>query len=165
MKPVSNSSVLIALSSIGQLALLVQRFPAGILIPPAVYEEVVRTGQNRAGAREVAAAAWITRGSLADVRLVSLLQSELDHGEAEAIALAVQAKTNLILLDEKDARRTAQNLGLQPLGTVGILLWAKQTGRITNLRSCLDALSVQGRFYLSDSVIRAVLQRAGELAH
>jgi len=40
LKPVSNSSVLIALSSIGQLALLKQRFPEGILIPPTVYEEV-----------------------------------------------------------------------------------------------------------------------------
>lgn len=164
MKPVSNSSVLIALSSIGQLALLRQRFPEGILIPPAVYEEVVSTGQNRAGAREVAAAAWIARHPLADSRLFSFLQSELDHGEAEAIALAIQENTGVVLLDEKDARRAAQRLGLQTLGTVGVLLWAKQTGRIPDLRSCLDSLCNQGRFHLSDVLVRTVLQRAGELA-
>ena len=164
MKPVSNSSVLIALSSIGQLALLRQRFPEGILIPPAVYEEVVNTGQNRAGAREVAAAGWIVQHPLADARLFTFLQSDLDHGEAEAIALAVQENISLILLDEKDARRAAHNLALQPLGTVGILLWAKQTGRILNLQSCLNSLRIQGRFYLSDAVIRTVLQRAEEIA-
>lgn len=100
MKPVSNSSVLIALSSIGQLALLAKRFPDGLLIPSAVYEEVVNTGHNRPGAREVAAAKWITQCPLADARLVSLLQADLDHGEAAAIALAVQENINLILLDE-----------------------------------------------------------------
>jgi len=90
LKPVSNSSVLIALSSIGSLPLLVQRFPDGILIPPLVYEEVVTTGQGRPGAAAVAAARWITQVPLADARLSGLLRNELDQGEAEAIALAVQ---------------------------------------------------------------------------
>ena len=156
--------MLIALSSIGQLGILRQRFPEGILIPPAVYEEVVTTGQNRPGAREVAGAIWIAQCSLTDSRLFAFLQSELDQGEAAAIALAVQENISPILLDEKDARRTAHNLGLQPLGTLGLLLWAKQTGLIPNLQYSLESLRIQGRFYLSDTVIHAVLQQAGELA-
>ena len=40
MKAISNSSVLIALSSIDQLSVLTQRFPDGILIPQAVWYEV-----------------------------------------------------------------------------------------------------------------------------
>lgn len=43
MKPVSNSSVLIALSSIRQLELINQRFPDGVMIPQAVWKEVVET--------------------------------------------------------------------------------------------------------------------------
>ncbi len=54
MRAISNSSVLIALSSIGQLSILMQRFPDGILIPQAVWYEVVETGAERAGAIEVA---------------------------------------------------------------------------------------------------------------
>lgn len=51
MTAVSNSSVLIALSSLGQLALVQQRFPSGILIPNAVWREVVEEGGDHPGAR------------------------------------------------------------------------------------------------------------------
>lgn len=49
MKVVANSSVLIGLSSIGRLALLHERFPEGVLIPQAVWREVVEEGWRAAG--------------------------------------------------------------------------------------------------------------------
>ena len=54
MKSVNNASVLIGLSSIGMLGLLKKCFPGGILIPSAVYREVVDQGKGRTGANEVA---------------------------------------------------------------------------------------------------------------
>ena len=54
MTVVANASVLISLSSIGRLTLLHERFPGGVLIPPAVWREVVEQGGERPGAREVA---------------------------------------------------------------------------------------------------------------
>lgn len=66
MKAVSNSSVLIALSSIGQLSLLRHRFPQGVLIPEAVWREVVEAGADRPGAQEVRAAEWIQRCRVED---------------------------------------------------------------------------------------------------
>ena len=54
MKAVTNSSGLIALSSIGQLELIHQRFPDGVLLPKAVWKEVVETGAGRPGAEQVA---------------------------------------------------------------------------------------------------------------
>ncbi len=162
MTPVSNSSVLIGLSSIGHQELIHDRFPSGIIIPPAVHHEVVITGSNRPGAQAVANAGWITQHPLTNQNLVNLLQTTLDHGESEAIALAVEQQINIILLDEKDARRAAIKLGIQPLGTVGILLWAKQTGRIPSLRQALDALRTQGNFHLSNTVIAQALRAAAE---
>lgn len=94
MRAISNSSVLIALSSIGQLSILTQRFPDGILIPQAVWYEVVETGAGRAGATEVATGlnVWLTVQEVENKTLISLLQQDLDNGEAEAIALLLFAR-------------------------------------------------------------------------
>jgi hypothetical protein len=59
LKVISNASVLIGLSSIDMLLLLRERFPEGILIPEAVWREVVDEGAERPGAQEVSVANWI----------------------------------------------------------------------------------------------------------
>ncbi|MDH7486383.1 MAG: hypothetical protein QHJ81_08940 [Anaerolineae bacterium] len=84
MKVVANSSVLIALSTIGQLLLLKRRFPQGILIPEAVWHEVVEAGGDRPGAKEIRTASWIQRRIVRDQDFVKLLCAQLDMGEAEA---------------------------------------------------------------------------------
>ena len=152
MKAVANSSVLIALSAIGQLELLAHRFPEGILIPQAVWREVVETGQGQPGAAQVESVSWITVSAVQDENLVSLLRMELDEGEAEAI-----------LLDEKDARRAARRLGLAVLGTVGVLIWARRAGFIGSLREQLRALQTQGGFRLSQSVYEEALRAVAEV--
>lgn len=163
MKAVANSSILIALSTIGQLELLPQRFSEGVLIPQAVWHEVVETGKGQSGAGEIASVSWITVCEVKDGNLVSLLRMELDEGEAEAIALCREQQAEVILLDEKDARRVARRLGLAVLGTVGILIWAKRAGIVANLREQLDALHTQGSFRLSHSVYEEALRAAGEV--
>lgn len=157
----SNSSILIALSTIGQLSLLNHRFPDGILVPQAVWREVVETG-NRPGAQEVASALWVTVYEVTNKPLISLLRLELDEGEAEAIALSCEQPAETILLDEKNARRIAQRLSLVVLGTVGILIWAKRAGLIPNLKEQLDALQSQGKFRLSKLVYQQALDVVGE---
>ena len=162
MRAISNSSVLIALSSIGQLELLRQRFPDGIEVPRAVWREVVETGQDRPGARAVCDATWIHQAGAPAGKMLDLLRADLDEGEAEAIALALGAGIRLILLDEKDARRIARRLGLTVLGTVGLLIWGRRMGFLTALRPCLDELTHQGKFRLSQEVIQNALRAVGE---
>jgi len=162
MKAVADSSVLISLSAIGQHSLLLRRFPSGILIPKAVWQEVVESGQERSGAGEIASAEWISVGEVTDRSFVSLLRGDLDQGEAEAIALARQERLSIVLLDEKHARRVAQQLELQVLGTVGVLLWARRVGLIASLREQLDALQTRGGFHLSIAVVQDALRTAGE---
>ncbi len=163
MKAVSNSSVLIALSSIGQLELINQRFSDGVFIPQAVWKEVVETGSGRPGANQVANASWLTIFPVNNLNLVSLLRLELDEGESEAIALSLEQPNSAILLDEKNARRVAKRMNLSPLGTVGILIWAKQNGLISTLKEQLDALQTVGKFRLSYSVYQEALKNVGEL--
>lgn len=162
MKAVSNSSVLISLSIIGQLELLYKRFPDGILIPAAVWHEVVESAQGRSGAKQVTAARWIEVMGIADTELATMLEARLDTGEAEAIVLAREQNITMVLLDEKDARKVAKRLGLSVLGVVGVLIWAKRAGFIDNLHSQLDMLQQQGGFRLSSALCLEALAAVGE---
>ncbi len=162
MKAVTNSSVLIALSSIGQLELINQRFPDGVLLPKAVWKEVVETGVGRPGAEQVAKTSWLTIRLVTNTILVASLRLELDEGESEAIALFLEEPVQAILIDEKSARKVAKRLNLPTLGTVGILIWAKQQGLISSLKKQLDILQTVGQFHLSYSVYQEALKKVGE---
>jgi len=163
LKVVSDSSVLISLSSMGHLNLLRKRFPEGILVPEAVWKEVVVTGKGQPGAEEVTAANWVTVREVSDRALVSLLSVELDKGEAEVITLGKEVRADVVLVDEKDARRSAHRLGLKTLGTIGILIWAKRSGFIPNLKELLDDLQTRAKFRLSREVYDEALRAGGEL--
>jgi predicted nucleic acid-binding protein len=162
VKVVANASVLIGLSAIGQLSLLHERFPEGILVSKAVWKEVVEGGGKRPGAKEVAGADWITVREVKTKEIVQLLQAELDEGEAETIALGQEVKADMILLDEREARQAAKRLGLRVLGTVGILIWARRAGKISRLREALDALQTKAKFRLSPTLYERALREVGE---
>lgn len=162
MKAAANSSVLIALSAIGKLDLLASLFPEGILVPPAVWREVVEMGRGRPGAAEVSSAGWIQVRRIENEGMASVLRSQLDAGEAEAIVLAVESKPDVILLDERDARRVAAGLGIPFIGTVGILVEARKRGKIASLREALDALTSKAGFRLRTDVMLGALKATGE---
>ncbi len=84
----------------------------------------------------------------------------LDDGESEAIALAVERKAPIIL-DDKQARTAARRLGLQVTGTLRILLEAKNARLIDAVTHLLDALDRSG-FYLSTDLKNQVLSLANE---
>ena len=159
---VANSSVLIALGSLGRLDLLERRFPEGIVVPAAVWHEVVETGAGRAGAAAVASAKWITVEAVRNESRVREFFRDLDLGESEALALAMEKSAAIVLLDEKDARQMATQLGLAPLGTVGVLIWARRSGFIGSLREQLDALRRQGKFRISQTLYAVALHAVGE---
>ena len=103
MPVVSNTSPVLNLAIIGQLALL--RDQCGeVWIPPAVLEEL-RVEEGLPGSqsvRKAMEAGWLQVKAVKDRALVQVLQRDLDKGEAEAIALAVQVGAECILLDEKE---------------------------------------------------------------
>ena len=86
----------------------------------------------------------------------------MDLGEAETIVLARELGADWVLMDEKKGRRKLVEMGLNKVGTVGILLRAKQAGFLPVLRPHLAQLRRVG-FSLSEPVVEAVLREAGEL--
>lgn len=90
------------------------------------------------------------------------LRIALDDGEAESIALAREINANVILIDERDARDVAKSFGFHVLGTIGLLIWAKQSGHIIKLKELLDKLQNSANFRLSDSLYTFALHQANE---
>jgi len=127
-----------------------------------VWHEVVETGGGRPGAQTVSTAAFVQIQSINDAVLSAFLQTELDYGEAEAIALFVEQPVDALLLDEKSARRVARRMNLPVLGTVGVLVWARQMQLIPSLREQLDKLIDEGQFRLSQRVYKAALSKVNE---
>ncbi len=78
------------------------------------------------------------------------------------IVLYFEKGMELILLDDGEARKVAESLGMKITGTGGLLLLAKQQGLIGSVRSEIDKLEKEGEFRLSDSVGDILLQSAGE---
>lgn len=165
LRVISDASTLIHLTSIGKLYLLRENFER-VIVPSAVWREVVIEGESRSGAVEVQQAhhqGWIEILEPGDQTLIRLLAQDLHAGEAEVIALALELNADLVLLDETDARKVAELYELQKTGVVGLLIRAKLQGNITSLRQELDHLRERS-FWISDDLYRQALKTVGEIS-
>lgn len=138
MKIVVNSTPLISLSLINQLELLNQLFDE-VIIPAAVYQEVVISGATKPGAIELNNASWIQVQSVTTSSSIEPLLLGLERGELEVILLAVSIQPNWVIIDEKLARRVAKAMGLSVKGTIGILMAGFYTGYMSK-QETLDSL-------------------------
>ncbi len=161
MVVVSNASPLIGLASIGQLDLLKQLYEE-IHIPEAVWCEVVVDGVGQPGADEVNEAVWIKRRGVSNRQLVLALGQDLDDGEAEAIALTVELKASLLIIDERFGRDTARHFKLNYIGLIGVLIEAKRKGLVSEVKRYLDELRMVAGFRISDRLYKRVLMDEGE---
>lgn len=163
MRVISDSSPLIALSRIHQLDLLHQLY-GEVTVQQAVVREVIDKGASQPGADEVSTAEWIVAAEVEDQPFADTLKRDLGNGEAEAIALAVELQADLLIVDDLLARQVARILGLNLVGTVGVLLEARHKGVLPEIKPCLDDLVDLAGFRLSAELYATVLREAGEQA-
>jgi hypothetical protein len=69
---------------------------------------------------------------------------------------------DLLLIDERIGRESAQHLGVTYMGLIGVLVQCKQRGLIPQVRPVIDALRLQAGFWISDALYQRVLHDAGE---
>jgi len=157
---VVNATPIIALALIDKLEVL-QMLYDRVIIPSAVQTEVYAGGAAGIGVRELREAAWVEVIPLQDPSRANLI-ADLAPGEAEVIALAQERNADLVVIDERLARRHAERLGMRLTGTLGILLRAKQLGMVEAVAPLINQLR-QGGIHLGDDVVSKVLRLAGEL--
>jgi len=157
---VADSSPLISLAIIEQLELLPQLYRR-ILIPPKVWDEVTIQGAGLPGAQAVSQVRWLEI-QVPEASILEPLSILVDRGEAEAIALARSIPDSMVLLDDAQARRVAERLGVRRIGTLGILRRAKKAGLIGEVKAYIEQLCIHG-IYIRPSLIDAVLYDVGEM--
>lgn len=131
MLTVSNTSPLLNLAIIDHLHLVKHQFHE-LYIPEAVFTEL-RIEENLPGCNQLKIAIkeeWLKVRSVNNKLLIQLLRRDLDQGESEAIALAIELEADLILLDEKEGRRTARSMDLSVTVILGIALKAWRNGMV-----------------------------------
>jgi predicted nucleic acid-binding protein len=161
MRVVSDTSPVINLARIEKLHLLPDLF-SEVVLPYAVFHEIVVQGAGEAGATEIEGADWIRVISCINQPFLSQLRQDLDPGEAEAIALAVELQAYYILIDEVLGRDIALKHHLKPLGLLGILLRTKSRGLVPSVKLLMDKLRNDANFFIHASLYDHILGLAGE---
>jgi predicted nucleic acid-binding protein len=80
------------------------------------------------------------------------------------LPFATELQPEVVLLDDKLARRMARRLGVPVTGTLGVLLRAKELGLIVELRLLIIRLQSEGNYYIDPGLVEKALHAAGESA-
>jgi predicted nucleic acid-binding protein len=132
-----------------------------IIIPDAVYDELVIRGRGRPGAEAIARSAWIQHQSIGIPGATENFPDILEQGEREAIVLAQERQATL-LVDDQRARQEAAKRGIEVVGVLWVLGEAKRRGFVPAVRPIIDELLAMGYWLHSERVIRPFLEEMGE---
>jgi len=146
---ISDTSCFIILSKIGELLLLAKLYGT-IITTPQIAEEF---GENLPE--------WIRIIPVSDEYKLRLLELQIGRGEASAIALALERKGSLLILDDYKARCLAAQLELNYTGTLGLIISAKRKGIIPTVKPLIEKIK-QTNFHISIELESKVLIEADE---
>jgi predicted nucleic acid-binding protein len=157
--PVTNTSPLTILTGSGRLDLLGL---AGepVLVPATVADEVAAYGPDDPTVRAIAEADWLVIVETPPIshRLQAL---DLGPGETAALAWALTHPGTTVIMDDDRARRAVKALGVPVVGTLGLILAAKEQGVIAEAAPLIERARRAG-LYLSERLVQNSLRRAGE---
>ena len=136
---ISDSTPIISLMKAGRLELLQKLFGV-VYIPDAVYRELT---ENEAFSEE---AKLVRECEFLFVEEVDNGKSGLDAGESEAIILADEKHSDVLLMDEHKGRQVAKKMGMAITGTIGILTQAFDEGMLTreDAERCIERMKESG---------------------
>ena len=167
MAVVSNTSPLTNLLAIDRFQLLFEIYDS-VTIPEAVVEEITvdkdkpNPKQGQIPKEELGSLSWLEIRQVDNHDLVRSLTRELDPGESEAIALAVETEAELLLIDERRGRDVARQMGVNPTGLLGVLIEARAREIITKVKPILDSLRVDAGFWISEELYQRVIREVEE---
>lgn len=156
---VVNASPLILLGKVEQIQLL-SAMAGQIAVPRAVIREV---SAKPDGERAVQTLTALEAAIIVDdeVPPANILSWDLGAGETQVISHAVVHSTDRVVIDDLEARRCAQAMGLAIIGTLGIVGRAKVAGVIDRAGPVIQRLRETG-LYASDEIVQQLLREVGE---
>jgi predicted nucleic acid-binding protein len=159
---VSDTTAISSLHAINQLNLLEILFKE-VVIPVEVFDELKYFEHKNPQFKWTEEYTWLKTVAVKNNSLVIALAETLDEGEAAAIALTIELKADLLLIDEKFGRKIVSQRGLNIIGLLGVLELAKRHGIVTSIKLVLDDLILKANFRISSDLYAETLRLAQEL--
>lgn len=151
---VTDAGPLIHLHEVGALPLLA--LFETVIVPSTVWQETTQAGRVPAGVLRA---------------LANLAQADdppagregcfdgLDAGERSCLRLCQHEAIALLLTDDLEARQAAQEVGVRPVGSLGLVLRASREGRLTKKRArqVLEALRDRSTLFVRPALVDRVI--------
>lgn len=155
---VINASPVILLAKSGVISLLPELCDE-LVVPAGVVAEVQAYPTSDAGIN------WLQSEGAAYVRTTAN-HPAMDGwrggaGEAEVISWAMLNPGFTAILDDRQARALALRNGINVIGSLRVIVLAKEKGFIARARPALESLSGEGA-WVSKELIRRAIELAGE---
>jgi predicted nucleic acid-binding protein len=153
---IADSSALVGLATCEALFLLDKLFDT-VQVPKAVYEECTVEGKSVADILEM-----YLKDKVIEITIENIgLPESLGKGETQAIHLYKQQVADYLLIDDNRARKIAKQNNCKVIGSLGILLLAKQKSLIPLITPYLEILA-NSFLFLNENLIEQVKKMAGE---
>ena len=153
---ISDTGPILSLAIIDKLKILNILFEE-VYIPKAVWEELTRDSKKAHYDRIVDYFKDKTKEILGHNELTFVM----DYGESEAVKLYKELSADFLLIDDKKARKLAENFDIKCIGTIGILSIAKEKGIIKELRPLFETFLIKKRYY-SINLLNSILKKYSE---
>jgi len=153
---ISDAGPIFSLALIDHLDLLHEFFDE-ILIPTAVWNEI--TKEEHTSHHDTILNFF--QGRVKQINRSNHLSFIMDYGESEAVILYEEQDADFLLIDDKKARKIAENLGVKCIGTLGILVKARTSGIIDELKPLFEYFISNHRYY-SLELLNQILDKFDE---
>lgn len=160
MVVVTDAGPLIHLGSCGCLWVLKSLF-GQVIVPAAVWNEAT-AHPELPGAQEVLRADWLEVVSAPRVQVRPEFHGlELHRGERLGLELALELSAEMFLSDDQEAVRAARGVEMPVLGSIGVLIRAKEKGLLEAVMPHLEAMRASG-FWMSKRFVETVARMVDE---
>ena len=132
-----------------------------VVAPPAVVSELSHPRGDVTPVK-VTQLPWLEVVSVRHPADSAAWAKHLGAGESEAIVLAKEITANLVLIEDALTRRAAEGEGLVAKGVLGVLVDAKEEGRVELVRPLMDRLRRESNFFIHDRIYSRVVSLVNE---
>ena len=155
---VDASPLIILIKS--DLAYLLPNLFDRVVVPNAVWQEVLAGDEGDVARQELPNLAWAMRMPAAGEN-DAVESFDLGRGESESITLALEFPNSRVLIDDAAARTCAKSLSVPFVGTGGLLILAKRKGLIGSFSEALNRVQSAG-LWLSEDIVDLLKKTAAE---
>lgn len=153
---IADSGPIFSFSLIDKLDLLTSLFDE-IRIPEAVWNEIIYDKTKSDYQRLYD----FFKDKTSAIQGINELTFVMDYGESESLILYKELNANFLLIDDKKARNIAETLNIKCIGTLGLLMIAKDKSLIGTLKPIFETFLKNKRYYSID-LLNAILISKGE---